>query len=1494
MPKRKLLTLVFTGVSLILLPILFFTLFKPNTAEATWFDDTFAYRKKITFTHNAALTDRRISITVDTAALTTDKMQADCDDTRFTDQNGQLLRYQLVSGCDTTTTVYDVVFPTVLAASNVGYIYYGNPSVGTASQDVSNFTSLSPSGADTTLGSEEKTQGPISYWGFDEGYGTSTNDTSANNNDGTFGASTAAPSWQTEDQCISSKCLFFDGTNDVVTVANTINGVQTVSFWAKVQSTSSTQELIDLNGTDYLTSVSGTVTANGFGTETVYVDGQVGATLTANRWHYVTVTTSSSLSASAIKIGQVSTNYGQLFMDEVKIYNYARTAAQVKQDFLKGASDKGSSAVLGSSSQSYLSNGLVGYWKMDESAANGCTGGSNDSCDSSGNGNDGAWNGDATTTAGKFGNGITLDGTGDYVNIPDPSSGTLDFGTGNFTVSTWAKTSDTTNQSRLLTKGGGGTPLYQLTKTAAGLVNFQVRDGSSNSATATGVTNIADGTWHHILGTRIGTTTNIYIDGKLDATGTNTSLGSADNAVALTIGQFGDGTLYFAGQLDEVRVYNRDLSPAEARGLYNFAPGPVGYWNMNEKTGTTSINDSSGNSNTGTLSNFTNTDWVQGKYGSALKFNGTTSTINAGSASIVDNMPQISISAWIYPKTVGENSAGKIIDKSDGSTPPASGWTWRLNSANRLIFSVDYDGLTNTEYISTETITLNTWQHVMITWDGSTTSSNIKIYINGIPTTKQGSSTDGAGNHVTDASQSIIIGNNPSGSRTFDGFIDDLKIYNYVRTTGQVIEDLNGGHPLGGSPVGSQVAYWALDEQNGTTPNSTSTEGYTSSITGATWRTKENCKINGCLDFDGSDDVLTITNENAIDFDTNLFSGVTFSAWIYPDTAGEGAGGQILFKQTSTWLRVENLSGGKLDVRGKLDLDTDANVVVTGAVTAGAWNHVALSYKDDTDDEITVWVNGKAVGTSTDGVGSPNTDSSNLLIGGTTTNNFDGKIDEFKIYSTELSQDQILADMNGGSVLNFSTGTNEAAQLTDGAGNPPVGQWNFDEKTGSSANDTSGNNNTGTWNGTLGLQWTQGKYGVAGNFNGTDNGVQMGVPTSFVYDQSTPFTLGTWFLMTGDQNFSNSTVQLISKRNTGQYSISINSSNILVANVIGNTGSANVTGTTTLTNNVWYFTSLVYDGAGTTKLYLNGKLEGSATGSPAGMNLSSGYLGFGYEDASDSRHFKGKMDDIKIYDYVRTQSQVAYDYNRGLPIAHWQLDECQGTTANDVSGFGNNGTITPGASGNTAAGDCTSGTSTHMWSNGATGKINASLDFDGTNDYVDMDDPATLDVADGQDFSITGWFNRDTFTTDDTIVAKSNGQSSVDTGYIAFIDDDSDKLFFQTSDGTSNFQIISSLTFTSTGWNHFAIIWDENSTTNTTIYINGVPSRTSEGVNINTIGNLTNSLDFRIGSEADGGEAFDGKIDDLRVYNYALSASQVRKVMNDNSGVKFGPTTGQP
>jgi len=55
-------------------------------------------------------------------------------------------------------------------------------------------------------------------------------------------------------------------------------------------------------------------------------------------WHHLAITTSSSLNASAVYLGKVSTDYYDGKLDEVRFYNYVRSADQILQDYNAGYS----------------------------------------------------------------------------------------------------------------------------------------------------------------------------------------------------------------------------------------------------------------------------------------------------------------------------------------------------------------------------------------------------------------------------------------------------------------------------------------------------------------------------------------------------------------------------------------------------------------------------------------------------------------------------------------------------------------------------------------------------------------------------------------------------------------------------------------------------------------------------------------------------------------------------------------------------------------------------------------------------------------------------------------------------------------------------------------------------------------------------------------------------------------------------------------------------
>jgi hypothetical protein len=307
-------------------------------------------------------------------------------------------------------------------------------------------------------------------------------------------------------------------------------------------------------------------------------------------------------------------------------------------------------------------------------------------------------------------------------------------------------------------------------------------NGTANVDSLTANNSLSTGTWYHVAGVYDGSYIKLYINGELNENNTGPyfnplpySDGIHPGTADFNIGAASGGDR-FDGIVDEVRVYNRALTGSEIADLSNWGPGPVGHWKMDENmgTGTDAVKDSSGNGNDGTMhSSMTESDWIQGKLGSALEFDDTDDEVDCGSDSSLTDLPMISVGAWIRPNTEGENNYGRIVDKAD-TTGPANGWTFVTSTTERLGFEVDFDGGDLECFSANNTLTLDTWQHVAATWDGTTNSSGVQLYLDGAQVSC-GTSQNGSGNRTTDAGESLRIGNDEDGARTFDGIIDDVR-----------------------------------------------------------------------------------------------------------------------------------------------------------------------------------------------------------------------------------------------------------------------------------------------------------------------------------------------------------------------------------------------------------------------------------------------------------------------------------------------------------------------------------------------------------------------------------------------------------------------------------------------------------------------------------------------------------------------------------------------
>ena len=243
------------------------------------------------------------------------------------------------------------------------------------------------------------------------------------------------------------------------------------------------------------------------------------------------------------------------------------------------------------------------------------------------------------------------------------------------------------------------------------------------------------------------------------------------------------------------------LPPSRGQGLAavsaSLSSGLVGYWNFDEGSGTTAA-DASGFGNTSTLTN--GPKQVIGQVGQGLSFDGIDDMVNAGSASSLDDLDLtggLSISVWIRPNTLGENSAGRIVTKDNNT---ATGhWRFQVETNNRLLFAKQHSGTLLRRESTNNSIALNTWQHVAVTWGGTSSASGVRFFVNGIET-GYAVSNDGTLIKNSDNALPVRIGSQENTNNSFDGSMDEVRIYNRVLSSSE-IKELSAAGSGGTKPI---------------------------------------------------------------------------------------------------------------------------------------------------------------------------------------------------------------------------------------------------------------------------------------------------------------------------------------------------------------------------------------------------------------------------------------------------------------------------------------------------------------------------------------------------------------------------------------------------------------------------------------------------------------------------------------------------------------------
>ncbi|MFA6304434.1 MAG: DUF2341 domain-containing protein [Patescibacteria group bacterium] len=1360
------------------------------------------------------------------------------------------------------------------------------------------FASTDPSVVATAGTSEEIGGGPIGYWNFDEGFGTTAYDRSGSGYHGTLtnmtttGTSTA---WTTGKV---NKALQFDGVNDYVSTASNVNfngKIATVSFWfyaARVFAYN-TKILVE-SSTNFNSNDAFLITFNDsngpvFGGFTVAMHSTGAPSYSAlstnsrfddSKWHYVTVIfdrtqatfrqqTTVYVDTKVINTTQVgalnkvhTTNFpaNRVFigdrsggavapfkgsLDEVKIYNYAPSVAQIKNEYNRGASVKLS---ISPNSEQDLYHGLVGYWKFDEATTtvNG-TADNQRINDYSGLGNHGVSDGWTTgsdglnsTTTAKFGNAGEFDGVSD----PDMTyaDGMVISGSPASLNLPLVRTIEAWINPRTLHLGtivDGGTQ-YWLRIGVNGQLYYYYYNSSAWQVHATATSVISAGVWQHVVLVDDSSQPlpKIYVNGvEYKFTTTPTQRKSNTGTVsAFYIGKYGSQDP-FNGMIDDVKLYALARTPEQIMNDYLTGPGPIASYNFEEKSGTT-LNDISGSGYNGTITAGASKGFVKGKIGRAYDFDGANTRISSNVYSQLTGA--FTISTWVKP------------DAKSGSAFYCLG----ASGADLPCIYLDYAGLNrpliiwntgNYRYFNTSaytTLTNNQWHYVVfvITGLGQNDIANSAMYIDGVSQSVYSTTRTNAPLNFS----SFTIGNRTGGGQSFDGRIDDLKVYNYVLTPWQIAQEYNQGKP---------IAQWSFDNGQGTTAtniySASTTNPFNGTLTNMSTTGTSTAWVTGkfgkALLFDGTNDTVAVTDGTGSGMD--ITSAGSLSAWVKPTTV---SGNKYIIDKVESTQYALLLSGAQ--VKGYFGNSSCSG----GTAKANEWSYVTVAWDGA---YIRCYLNGTQVGQTAYST-ALTAHNTSLYIGsdGGAASWFSGIIDEPKIYQYALSPVQIKKDYNDGLAVALST--------ADGGRNSQnglIGYWKMDEATttwdgaGDRVNDYSGLGNHGTAAGSAHATTTA-KYGNAAEFDGTDDYVE--VPENSALRLISGGTISAWIYPRGYGG--NGLGRILEKSRSGpnrNYDLNLTNTGQIQFDI---KGSSTYTSASAISLNQWQYVSVVFTNQGR-KIYVNGNDKTSTGAGEVTMpEDSSGVFRIGNSEATATREFNGVIDDVKVYTIARTPEQIMNDYLQGPgPIASYNFEEKSGTTVNDISGSGYNGTITAGAS-----------------KGFVKGKIGRAYDFDGANTKIDTgSDWMGPTGISNQNISVSAW-----------IYVKSYGEGSrgriIDNGSFIVNVNVSGNANFGLTSNTSLYGRSSNNSIQLDTWYHIVATRALGATAPANFYVNGVLSGSADQSSA-TAGAIVGTSNVIIGNNNAQGYSFDGKIDDLKVFNYILTPWQIAQEYNGGGPIGY-------
>ncbi|MBI3469325.1 MAG: hypothetical protein HY000_40500, partial [Planctomycetes bacterium] len=669
--------------------------------------------------------------------------------------------------------------------------------------------------------------------------------------------------------------------------------------------------------------------------------------------------------------------------------------------------------------------------------------------DASNFGNDGTITGATWTASGRFGGALSFDGINDLITVADAAS--LDL-TAGMTLEAWVQPSAVTNKWRDLIYKGNDIYFLEATSTNNNRPAGGAKVGTSLLSTY-GPAPLAPNTWSHLALTYDGAALQFFVNGvEVSSAARTGSIQTSSNPL-----QIGGDSLYgqyFAGLIDEVRVYNRALSSAEIQNDMNTGvqvipdstPPVVAITAPQEAatvTGTINVT-ADATDNVGVVGvQFLLDDVPLGAEDTQAPYSVAWDTTTASRGNHVltarardaaGNLTDFLRTVMVVPKLVitFPTNNGTVTSSTINVAYTTIGDVTGIDHVHFFLDGVEvndptFDG-------SLELTDLNAGPHVLTGFllhsaeaeSGDAVSFSFVLPDNTPPSVAVTAPANGAtvSTSVTiDASAADDVG---VGGVQF--LLDGIELGAEDTTAPYSISwdtttASNGPHTLSArardaagntatsagvlvtvsnvAPSGLVLAL-GFNEGSGATAGDSSGFNNHGAIAGATWTGAG--RFGGALSFDGLNDLITVADADALD----LTAAMTLEAWVNPSAVTKKwrdvlyKGSDIYFLEATSTSSSRPAGGAKVGTSLLSTYGTSPLVVST-------WSHLALTYDGAL---LRLYLNGVQV-SSAARTGAIQTSTNPLQIGGDSLYGqfFAGLIDEVRVYNRALSETEIQADM---------------------------------------------------------------------------------------------------------------------------------------------------------------------------------------------------------------------------------------------------------------------------------------------------------------------------------------------------------------------------------------------------------------------------------------------------------------------------------------------------